>query len=155
MTLTTNSFSFIHNPSNVGFDRWIDVPNLLTNELAKNVSYPPHNLIKIGPLDYIVEIAVAGYKQSDIEITQEKSSLVVKGEIKDKDQNVEYLHRGLSRRNFTKAFTLADTVVVKSASLEDGILKISLKNEIPERDLPRKIEIQTGQTKTEPQFLVD
>ena len=153
MTLTTKNLSFIHSPSNVGFDRWIDIPNLLTNELTKPVTYPPHNLIKVGPLDYIVEIAVAGYKKSDIEITQEKSSLIVKGEIKDKEQSVEYLYRGLSRRNFTKAFTLADTVVVKAATLEDGILKISLKNEIPERDKPRKIEIETSTTDV--QLLVD
>jgi len=143
MTLTTRNLSFFHHPSNVGFDRWIDIPQLLSEERIKT-TFPPHNLIKVGEFEYIIELAVAGYKQSDLDITQEKSQLVIKGDIKEKEQTTEYIHKGLAGRNFTKSFTLADTIIVQSASLEDGILKVFLKNQIPERDKPRKIEIGTS-----------
>ena len=127
----------------LGFERFFDdVERLLASDVAKvSSSFPPHNILKLDESRYVVELAVAGFSKDEIEITVENGSLTVKGEREEKDADVQYLHRGIGTRSFTKTLTVADTIEVKGAEFKDGILRIGLENIVPEHKKPRKIEI--------------
>lgn len=128
--------------STVGFDRLLDAFSDLENTLPENkaASYPPYNIIKRGEHDYVIEIAVAGFRRDELDITFEGRKLTVTGKV-NSERSGEYLHRGVAMREFTHSFTLAETVVVNSADLEDGMLVVRLQNVIPEEKKPRKILI--------------
>jgi len=127
----------------LGFDRFFDdVEKLLSMDIQKTVSnFPPHNIIKLDDSRYVVELAVAGFSKDEIEISVEDGTLTVKGEKKAKDIEIQYIHRGIGTRSFTKALTIAETIEVKGAEFKDGILRIGLENIIPDHKKPRKIEI--------------
>lgn len=122
---------------------WDSVFNRLSN--IQSDVYPPYNLIKIDEDKFLVEMAVAGYKEDDIEIKVEDNNLSIHGSIEKDDR--EYLHKGISSRNFKKVFSLAEYVEVNQAKLVDGILYISLERNIPEAKKPRVIEINSGSKK--------
>ena len=154
MTLGRISFGPLHH-STLGFDRFFDdVEKLMNVDVQKSVSnFPPHNIIKLDDSRYIVELAVAGFSKDEIEISVEDGKLTVKGEKKDKETDVQYLHRGIGTRSFTKTLTIADTVEVKGAEFKDGILRIGLENIIPEHKKPRKVAIGEGMKEFKPQLL--
>lgn len=131
--------------STLGFDRFFDEVEKMLNVEAPKVtsSFPPHNIIKLDDSRYVVELAVAGFSKDEIEITTQDGTLTIKGEKKDKDLEVNYLHRGIGTRSFTKELTIADTVEVKGAEFKDGILRIGLENIVPDSKKPRKIEISS------------
>lgn len=129
--------------NSVGFDR---LANLLDTALrSDNVStgYPPYNIEVTGDERYAVTLAVAGFADADIDISVEKGVLTVRGR-KDDDAERKFLHRGIANRAFERKFNLADYVEVTGASLENGLLTIALRKEIPEAMKPRKIEIGRG-----------
>ena len=130
-------------PSTVGFDRLLSTLDEALNIPEKVLtSYPPYNIAKISEDKYVIELAVAGFKREEIDITLEDNKLTVQGNAKkDEDGNKTYYHRGIALRNFTRVFTLADTVVVNSADLVDGMLVVELQNIIPENKKPRKIAL--------------
>ncbi len=134
--------------SSVGFDR---VFNLLNNaqRLQAIDTWPPYDIVKTSDDDYRIEMAVAGFSDSDLDITQERNVLVVKGQ-KEEAKDGEYLHRGIAGRSFERRFELADHVKVEDASLVNGLLRILLKREIPEAMKPRKIAIGTSAGQTAP-----
>lgn len=125
--------------SSVGFDR---VFNLLNNaqRLQAIDTWPPYDIVKTSDDDYRIELAVSGFGDADLDITQEHNVLVIKGE-KNEVKDGEYLHRGIARCSFERRFELADHVKVQDASLVNGLLRIALKREIPEAMKPRKIAI--------------
>jgi molecular chaperone IbpA len=129
-------------PTALGFENAFaaldNAAHLLT---ATQTAFPPVNIVKTGEYTFNVELAVAGYKQDEIEITAEKNSLKVTGK-KTEDDNREYLVKGIAGRKFARQFVLSDTVVVRDANLADGILSIKLENVIPDDQKPRKIEIK-------------
>ena len=129
----------------VGFDRLFE---LLENNgrTAQNENYPPFNIERIGENDYRVTVAVAGFKNDEIEITAQQNMLVVAGQ-KDAESNDnrDFLHMGIASRNFERKFQLADHIHVTDADLADGLLTITLVREVPEELKPRRIEIG-GQT---------
>ena len=127
----------------LGFERFFDdVERLLASDVAKvSSSFPPHNILKLDESRYVVELAIAGFSKDEIEITVEDGTLTVKCDKKEKDTDVQYLHRGIGTRSFTKTLTVADTIEVKGAEFKDGILRIGLENIIPEHKKPRKVEI--------------
>jgi molecular chaperone IbpA len=127
-------------PSWVGFDRMFDELERATANVSKAVSFPPYNLKKTGDNTYVIEMAVAGFARSDIEITLDNDQLVVKGEAKA-DPNANYIFKGIAERAFERSFTLADAVVVKNAGMYNGMLKILLEHIIPEDKKPRRVEI--------------
>jgi molecular chaperone IbpA len=107
-----------------------------------NTNYPPYNIVKHGDDNFAIELAVAGFKDGEINIQVERNQLTVKGEqAVDLDNQVEYLHRGISARSFARTWTLADHVEVAGASSENGILTISLERKIPEEQKPKSIAI--------------
>ena len=114
-------------PFSVGFD---DLFNHFNNTLEYTVkqptSYPPYNINKIDDLNYQIEMALAGFSRKDIEIKSALSQLTIKSVENDDKDEKETLHRGISKRKFSRTFTLADDVVVKSAKLKDGMLLVEL-----------------------------
>lgn len=126
----------------VGFDSIFDEFNRIASIAGKD-NYPPYNIIKESDDAYIIELAIAGFKQDDIEIEMEKNVLTVKSVESEEPKVVpEYLHKGISARSFTRSFTLADHVEVLGATMQDGILAIQLQRKVPEALQPRKIAIE-------------
>jgi molecular chaperone IbpA len=127
----------------IGFDRMFDI---LFDEVhtPTTTNYPPYNIIKTSDTDYAIQVAVAGFNKDDIEIETKENTLVVKSKEKDSEivDEVEYLHKGISNRAFTRSFTIADDVEVKGASYENGLLVITLERIIPEAKKPRLIKIK-------------
>ena len=104
-------------------------------------AFPPVNVVKTDEYNFIIELAVAGFKKEEIDISAEKNSLRVVGEKTDLDART-YLTRGIAGRKFSRQFVLSDSIVVKGANLEDGILSINVENVIPETQKQRKIAIK-------------
>ena len=133
--------------STIGFDRVFNRLDALVGQEQK--TYPPYNIERVGADDYRISIAVAGFAEGDIAIESKENNLLVKGakaqETEDKTR--EFLHRGIAERAFELRFQLADYVEVAGASLENGLLHIELKREIPESKKARQIPIAAG-TKT-------
>ena len=151
--MTRISFGPLYN-NTLGFDRFFsEVEKLLESDIKPATSFPPHNILKLDDSHYIVELAVAGFSKDEIDITVKDSLLTIKGEKEDKTPDVQYLHRGIGTRSFTKTLTIADTIEVKGAEFKDGILRIGLENIIPEHKKPRKIEIGTELKEFKPQLL--
>ena len=128
----------------VGFDRLAALLDAASKS-ADSAGYPPYNIETVGEDAYRIEIAVAGFRSDELNIEARENVLTVQGRKAANDDGKRYLHRGLAERNFERRFQLADYVVVTSASLENGLLAIELKRELPESLKPRRIEIATGQ----------
>jgi molecular chaperone IbpA len=125
--------------SSVGFDRLFD---MLENAPAgmQSDNYPPFDLIKLDDHSYRVDLAVAGFKREEIEITAHQNVLIIRGQKVDEDGQ-GYVHRGIATRTFERRFALADHIQVTAADLSDGMLRISLVREVPEAMKPRRIDI--------------
>ncbi len=136
-------------PVSVGFDNVFDhFEKMFEDDYfnAPTVNYPPYNIVKTGENKYDVEVALAGYNKKDINIEYADNLLTIKS-VKDrnsakKDSESGVLHKGISKRIFSKTFTIADDTEVKSAELKDGLLKVSLERIIPEAKKPKVIKIQ-------------
>lgn len=127
--------------STVGFDR---LPDLLAHALARDESgYPPYNIEKTGDDAYRIVMALAGFSRDDIEIVSERNRLSVRGALNGKNDST-YLHQGIAQRSFQRVLDLADYIVVTGASMNDGLLVIDLKRELPEALKPRRIEINAS-----------
>lgn len=127
--------------STVGFDRLFSRLDTLVAEGAK--TYPPYNIERVTEDTYRISIAVAGFSNGDIAIETRENGLVIKG-ARGEDAEGEtrrYLHRGIAQRAFELRFQLADHVEVSGATMENGLLHVDLKHEIPESKRPRQIEI--------------
>ena len=135
--------------STVGFDRLFDI---LENSSAGGTgeNYPPFDLIKAGDNEYRIELAVAGFKPAEIDITAQQNVLIVTGRKNEEGQSgnstgaSNYVYRGIANRSFERRFALADHIQVRGADLKDGLLAIELVREIPEAMKPKKIEIGGG-----------
>jgi|SRR5210317_2430044 molecular chaperone IbpA len=128
-------------PHSVGLERMFDDMFRFV-EHTPNTNYPPYNIVKNGDM-FQIEMALAGVAYEDLDITLAEGQLTVSHnpqEIEDGDW--KYLHKGIAQRKFTRAFTLADDVVVNGARMENGMLYIELERIIPEEKKPRKIEIE-------------
>ena len=133
--------------STVVFDRLFDMlENSNTGQGQEN--YPPFDLIKLGDNDYRIELAVAGFKPNEIDITAQQNVLIVSGKKGEESENrgQDYIYRGIATRSFERRFALADHIQVRGADLKDGLLAIELVREIPEAMKPRKISIGGSET---------
>ena len=128
--------------STVGFDRLFDMLESNTAGQAQE-NYPPFDLIKKGDNDYSIQLAVAGFKPDEIDITAQQNVLIVSGRKSDEadEKGTDFIYRGIANRSFERRFALADHIQVKGADLKDGLLLIDLVREIPEAMKPRKINI--------------
>ena len=134
-------------PITVGFDNMFDHFEHMMDDGSFNGSiqnFPPYNIVKTGENTYDVELALAGFNKKDIEVEYKENLLTVKSkkqeETKDEDGNI--IHRGISKRMFSKSFTIANDVEVKGAELKDGLLKVSMERIIPDHKKAKQIDIK-------------
>ena len=128
--------------STVGFDRLFDMlENSTTGNAGEN--YPPFDLINLGDNQYRIELAVAGFRSDEIDITAQQNVLIVTGRKTDEseEKGSDYIYRGIANRSFERRFALADHIQVTGADMKDGLLAIELVREIPEAMKPKKINI--------------
>lgn len=125
----------------IGFDTMFDS---MERRFAKTESnnYPPHNILRLGDNEYAIQLAVTGFRKSEISVTIEDNVLVVKGENSTTDYAADqYLHRGLATRDFAKEFPLAEHIEVVGAEIQNGMLTVKLVRNIPESAKPKVIDI--------------
>ena len=129
----------------VGFDRVFDLLDSVAGQTGAN-GYPPYNIEKSGDNAYKIVMAVAGFAEAELNVTQKENELLVTGQAAQTDQDEkQYLYRGIAGRNFDRRFQLADHVKVVGAKLANGLLTIELQREIPEEKKPRAIPVTAGQ----------
>ena len=128
--------------STVGFDRLFD----MLDAGGTRPDWPPYDIERVGENHYRISMAVAGFSQNEIELTQHGNTLLVSGQGKAAEKGRQMLHQGIASRSFKQTFNLADHVKVVGAKLENGLLSIELAREVPEQLKPRRIEIGTGAT---------
>ena len=139
--------AFDYNPMTpyaVGFDRTFDRLFAYVTHQAESTGYPPYNIQKTEDFKFEIEMALAGFDKKDIEIEVAEGVLTIKS-VKDKDTGStdEYtLYKGISQRNFTRKFTLADDIVVNGAELKNGMLTINLERIVPEAKKPKMITVK-------------
>ena len=145
----TKHLSIFNNlrPYTVGFDDWFDhFEHMMDDSFFRgNSNFPPYNIVKTGEYTYDVELALAGFSKDDIEVHYENNMLTVKSKQKDKAEAKDsdgVIHRGISKRWFSKSFTIADDVEIKGAELKDGLLKVSMERIVPEGKKARTIEVK-------------
>ena len=128
------------NRATIGFDRiFDDLDRVLSNPNTN--TYPPYNIEKLSENEFVISVAVAGFTMDDLEITHDNNELTVTGTSPAPKEDVTFLHKGIATRSFTRVFTVADHVEVTNAELENGLLNVYLKREIPEELQPKKIAI--------------
>ncbi len=132
--------------TSVGFDRLASILDSLAN-FDGDQGFPPYNIERLGENEYRITMAVAGFSESDLTVETKEGMLSIRGQKKAEEKKREYLHNGIAARNFERRFQLADYVEVSKATLENGLLHVDLKREIPEAMKPKTIAI----TKAQPQ----
>ena len=149
--MTKNQLSIFNQlrPVTVGFDNVFDHFERMFNDDFFNVptvNYPPYNIVKTGANTYNVEVALAGFSRDDVSVEFAEGILTIKSKDKtasDKqDADGDIIHKGISKRYFSKSFTVSDDVEIKGAELKDGLLTVSLERIVPEGKKARVIEIK-------------
>lgn len=136
----------------VGFDSLFeDLERIHNSARSGNDNYPPHNIVRIDEEKFLIEMAVAGYTQDDIDVELKDGILKVKGSKPESER--DYAFKGISSRKFEKSFRLSEFVVIDGADLKDGILVVYARVEIPEEQRPRKIEIGSAGASKKKQYL--
>ena len=129
-------------PFSVGFENIFDHFNLHL-DTQRTVNYPPYNINKLDDLNWNIEMALAGFSKKDIDVSVADGQMTVKSiHGNDKEELAGTIHKGISKRQFTRTFTLADDVVVNGAELKDGMLVIDLEKIVPEEKKPKTIKIK-------------
>jgi molecular chaperone IbpA len=149
--MTKNQLSIFNQlrPVTVGFDNVFDHFERMFNDDFFNVptvNYPPYNIVKTGANEYNVEVALAGFSRDDVSVEFAEGILTIKSkdrtESDKKDQDGDIIHKGISKRYFSKSFTVSDDVEIKGAELKDGLLTVSMERIVPESKKARVIEIK-------------
>jgi molecular chaperone IbpA len=140
-TLDLPSFVNQIHRQTIGFDRMFEELNRSFASSRGSDNYPPHNVVKLDDTHYVIEVAVAGFAEDEIDVELKENVLTVKGEQEKKDTEIEYLHKGISTRNFTRTFPLAEHIEVRGATVRNGILAVALEQIVPEEHKPKKIQI--------------
>ena len=132
-------------PFTVGYDKFFKDIEEVTKNVTKNVpSYPPYNIKQVSKNKYVIEMAVAGFAKSDIEVTLEGNKLVIKGAAKEDELKEEenFLFKGIANRNFSRSFTLADKIEIGQAEMVNGMLRVWLENLVQAQDTIKRIAIK-------------
>ena len=143
-TLTLRSFDIpsIHK-FGIGFDNMFD-ELMRVSAQQSSTNYPPYNIVQINEEEYMISLAVAGFGLDNLSVTKDKKFLIIEGKEYQSDSEKivpNYLHKGISNRDFRREFQLADHVEISNAHLELGILSVHLKREVPEEARPKTIAI--------------
>lgn len=129
--------------TSIGFDRLFDLMDE-SLRFEPEDHYPPCNIVRTGEDTYRISLAVAGFKPDQLNVTVSQNTLIVSGSANERQDEGEYLYKGIAGRPFERRFNLADYVQVKSASVDEGLLQIELERELPEAMKPRRIDIRAG-----------
>jgi len=149
--MTKNQLSIFNQlrPVTVGFDNVFDHFERMFNDDFFNVptvNYPPYNIVKTGVNTYNVEVALAGFSRDDVSVEFAEGILTIKSkdkkESEKKDEDGDIIHKGISKRYFSKSFTVSDDVEIKGAELKDGLLTVSMERIVPESKKARVIDIK-------------
>ena len=149
--MTKNQLSIFNQlrPVTVGFDNVFDHFERMFNDDFFNVptvNYPPYNIVKTGVNTYNVEVALAGFSRDDVSVEFAEGILTIKSkdkkESEKKDEDGDIIHKGISKRYFSKSFTVSDDVEIKGAELKDGLLTVSMEKIVPESKKARVIDIK-------------
>jgi len=150
--MTLNKLPSIFNqlrPVSVGFDNIFDHFERMFDDndeffRTPTATFPFYNIVKTGSTTYNIEVALAGFGKKDIKVDYADNLLTIKSvkEVKDSNESNGIIHKGISKRYFSKAFTIADDIEIKGAELKDGLLKVSLNKILPEGKQPKSIEIK-------------
>ena len=135
MTDIINFKNFLNNA--IGFERFFEDFNMLPEI---NTGFPHYNIMKVGKDKYVLEMALAGYKKSDINVSVMHNVLSING--KASDDKEEFVHKGIAKRSFRRQLQLSEYVNVLGSKLEDGMLKVELKYNFPDREEPVKIAVK-------------
>ena len=143
---TVNLSDFITSltPFTVGMDRMFRDLEQFSNSFAgSSTAYPPYNIEQIDDGKWVISMAIAGFGEEDIKVSQKERNLTVKGKIESKtDENEEhFVHHGIANRSFDRTFRLGPHVLVRNATLKNGMLAIELEQELPEEEKPKEIPI--------------
>ena len=145
----TKHLSIFNNlkPFTVGFDDMFDhFEHMMDDSFFRGTvgNFPPYNIVKTGENTYDVELALAGFSKNDIEVEYKENLLTVRSKKQEetKAEDGTIIHRGISKRMFSKSFTIANDVEVKGAELKDGLLKVSMERIVPEHKKAKLIDIK-------------
>jgi len=137
--------------ASVGFDNLARVFDAAGRLDDTSISYPPYNIVKAGEDAYRITFAVAGFGENDLDVNVENNTLTVRGKVAQEGDAATYLYRGIAGRSFERKFELANHIQVSGARIENGLLHIDLKREVPEALKPRKVSIAAPpQIKSQP-----
>jgi molecular chaperone IbpA len=139
--VTTYTWDLFKDPFFIGFDRALNTWNHVQS-VSASTNYPPYNVIKVDEDNFVVELAVAGFAKTEIDIVTSDGKLIVKGESKAEDNDSKFIHRGIAARKFTREWALGEYMEVKAAELKDGMLKIDIVRILPEEKKPKTIKIK-------------
>ena len=130
--------------ASVGFDSFFSRLFDVDSGATASTGYPPYNIKKTGEFAYQIEMALAGFSKDELQVEVADGTLSIKTVPSEKEEDKDFLHRGIAKRQFSRRFTLSDDVVVKGADLYNGLLTIDLERVIPEEKKPRSIPINDG-----------
>ena len=140
--MVSTMLDLFKDPFFIGIDRELDRFRH-ASEVAAKQSYPPYDLLKIDEDNYMLKLAVAGFTKDEVDISVENNTLTISGEVvTDDDDNFDYLHKGIAMRKFTRTFALGEYMEVISAEMDNGLLYVSVRREIPEEKKPKQITIK-------------
>ncbi len=139
--VTTYTWDLFKDPFFIGFDRALDTWSH-AQTVSSATNYPPYNVIKVDEDNFVVELAVAGFSKTDIDVSTADGKLTVKGELNTEDSDSKFIHRGIAARKFTREWALGEYMEVKAAELKDGMLKIDIVRILPEEKKPKTIKIK-------------
>lgn len=135
-----------NHPAFIGFDNLF---RQMESTMRRTDAYPPHNIIKHSEQDYSLELALAGYSVHDITVEIDQGVLTITGK-KGDNEDIEYIHRGISGRAFSRSFNLAEDMVVARSFFNDGLLTVKLVKVVQEDSKPRKIDVWDGPDGSQP-----
>lgn len=138
---STIDFSPLYH-SAIGFDRMASLLDSVARDTKP--SYPPYNVEQVEENHYRITMAVAGFTESELEITSEQNTLLISGKQSEDTEDRNYLYRGIAARNFERKFQLAEHMRVTAARLENGLLHVAVEREVPEAMKPRRIAIENA-----------
>lgn len=116
--------------NSIGMDGYFD--RIVNNIHETTQNYPPYNLVKVTEVESRLEVALAGFSKAEVNVYTEAGKLFVEGQKEDKESDLEYQHKGLAQRSFTRVWTLSDDTEVRSVDFTDGLLTIVLGKVVPE-----------------------
>jgi len=140
--MVSTMLDLFKDPFFIGIDRELDRFRH-ASEVAAKQSYPPYDLLKIDDDNYMLKLAVAGFTKDEVSIAVENNTLTISGEVASEDEDTfDYLHKGIAMRKFTRTFALGEYMEVISAEMDNGLLYVSVRREVPEEKKPKQITIK-------------